>query len=68
MSNYTFGDFIKKAREKLKLTLQKVAAYLNIDTSSLIKVERGERPASTDYLKPLADILQLDLKEVHQNL
>lgn len=27
-------------------------------------MERGERPASPDYLKPLSEILQLDLKEV----
>ncbi len=64
MSNETFGDYIKKAREKMKLPLRKVAAHLDIDTSTLSKVERGERPASNEYLKPLADILQLDLKEV----
>lgn len=64
MSNETFGDYIKKAREIMKLPLRKVAAHLDIDTSTLSKVERGDRPASPDYLKPLADILQLDLKEV----
>ena len=64
MNNETFGDYIKKARETMQLPLRKVAAHLDIDTSTLSKVERGERPASPDYLKPLADILQLDLKEV----
>ncbi|MBX9733191.1 MAG: helix-turn-helix domain-containing protein [Chitinophagaceae bacterium] len=64
MSNETFGDYIKKARETMQLPLRKVAAHLDIDTSTLSKVERGDRPASPDYLKPLADILQLDLKEV----
>jgi transcriptional regulator with XRE-family HTH domain len=64
MSNETFGDYIKQAREIMKLPLRKVAAHLDIDTSTLSKVERGDRPASPDYLKPLADILQLDLKEV----
>ena len=64
MSTETFGDYIKKARETMKLPLRKVAAHLDIDTSTLSKVERGDRPASPDYLKPLADILQLDLKEV----
>lgn len=64
MSNETFGDYIKKARETMKLPLRKVAAHLDIDQSTLSKVERGERPASPDYLKPLADILQLNLKEV----
>ncbi len=64
MSNETFGDYIKKARETMQLPLRKVAAHLDIDTSTLSKVERGDRPASPDYLKPLADVLQLDLKEV----
>lgn len=64
MSNETFGDFIRKAREEKNLPLRKVAAFLDIDTSTLSKVERGDRPASPDYLNPLANILQLDLKEI----
>ena len=48
----------------MKLPLRKVAAHIDIDTSTLSKVERGERPASLTYLKPLAEILQLNLKEV----
>lgn len=64
MSNETFGAYIKKARETINLPLRKVAAHLDIDTSTLSKVERGDRPASPDYLQPLAEILKLDLKEV----
>ncbi len=64
MNKETFGDYIRKAREEKNLPLRKVAAHLDIDTSTLSKVERGDRPASPDYLQPLADILKLDLKEV----
>lgn len=64
MSNETFVDYIKKARETMQLPLRKVAAHLDIDQSTLSKVERGQRPASPDYLKPLAEILKLDIKEV----
>jgi transcriptional regulator with XRE-family HTH domain len=64
MTNESFGDFIRKRREEIKLPLRKVAAYLDIDTSTLSKVERNERPALPDYLKPLADILKIDLKEI----
>ncbi|HEY5371749.1 MAG TPA: helix-turn-helix transcriptional regulator [Hanamia sp.] len=64
MNNDTFGDYIKKAREAIKQPLRKVAAHLDIDTSTLSKVERGERPASPDYLQQLAEILKLDFKEV----
>jgi transcriptional regulator with XRE-family HTH domain len=67
MSNVTFGDYIRKRREEEELPLRKVAAHLDIDTSTLSKVERGERPASPDYLRPLAEILELDLKEVQTN-
>jgi len=64
MNNDSFGDYIRKNREDKKLPLRKVAAHLDIDQSTLSKVERGERPASAEYLGPLADILQLDLKDV----
>lgn len=64
MSKETFGDYIRKAREEKNLPLRKVAAHLDVDTSTLSKVERGDRPASPDYLQPLAEILKLDLKEV----
>lgn len=60
----TFGDYIRNRREEKQLPLRKVAAHLDIDTSTLSKVERGERPSSPDYLKPLAEILELDLKEI----
>lgn len=64
MSNETFGVYIKKAREAIHLPLRKVAAHLDIDTSTLSKIERGDRAASSDYLQQLAEILHLDLKEV----
>jgi len=67
MINVTFGDYIRKRREEIELPLRKVAAYLDIDTSTLSKVERGERPASPDYLKPLSEILKLEIKEVQTN-
>lgn len=59
-----FGEYIRNARESLKLPLRKVAAFLDIDTSTLSKIERGERPASSDYLRPLSEILHLDIKVV----
>jgi transcriptional regulator with XRE-family HTH domain len=64
MSSITFGDYVRKRREEIELPLRKVAAHLDIDTSALSKVERGERPASPDYLKPWLEIPELDLKEV----
>jgi len=64
MIRETFGEHIRRLREERNLPLRKVAAQLDIDTSTLSKVERGERPMSIDYLKPLAQILKIDYKEL----
>ncbi len=60
----SFGSYIRKLREDKGLPLRKVAAQLDVDTSTLSKVERGERPMSIDYLKPLSQILKTDYKEL----
>ena len=60
----SFGENIRRLREENNLPLRKVAAQLDIDTSTLSKVERGERPISIDYLKPLSQILNTDYKEL----
>ena len=64
MKDLTFGEYIRIRREELSLPLRKVASHLDIDTSTLSKVERGERSASIDYLKPLAEILDLDSEDI----
>lgn len=64
MAKEAFGEYIRQRREKVHLPLRKVAAQLNIDTSTLNKVERGKRPMPVDYLKPLSHILHVDCKEL----
>lgn len=64
MHSEPFSDFIRRVREERGLPLRKVAAFLDIDTSTLSKVERGERPFSIEYLQPLSEILGLDPREV----
>ncbi len=64
MTNITFGAYIKKAWEDKNLPIRKVAAHIDIDTSTLSKVEWDDRMASPNYLKPLSEILQLSFKEV----
>lgn len=44
--------------------MRKVAAQLDIDTSTLSKVERGERALTKAHLKPLAHIFNIELKEI----
>jgi len=60
----SFGIYIRRIREAQNMPLRKVAAYLDIDTSTLSKVERGDRPISIGYLKPLSAILEIELKEI----
>ena len=52
----TFGEHIKKLREEYKLPLRKVASVLDIDPSTLSKIERGERIANRDMLPLLAGL------------
>ncbi len=59
-----FGDYIRRLREEKGLPLRKVAAQLDIDTSTLSKVERGERVLGKEYLKPLSQIFDINLKEI----
>ena len=60
----SFGEYIRYLREGKKLPLRKVAAHLDIDTSTLSKVEKGDRPISIGYLKPLSTILEVNLKDL----
>lgn len=60
----SFGSYIRRLREERQLPLRKVAAYLDIDTSTLSKVERGDRPISIQYLEPLSRIFEVGLKEI----
>lgn len=64
MNSETFGEYIRRLREEKNLPLRKVASKLDIDTSTLSKVERGDRPISIEYLKPLSEILLIELKEI----
>jgi len=59
-----FGEYIRRLRGENGLPLRKVAAQLDIDTSTLSKVERGERALIKEHLKPLSKILNIELKEI----
>jgi transcriptional regulator with XRE-family HTH domain len=60
----TFGDFIKIKREKLGIPQRKIAAQLDIDTSTLSKIERNERRATTSMLSIISEELDIDLETV----
>lgn len=55
----SFGELIREFREKEGLPLRKVAAFIDIDASTLSKIERGERSANKELIPALAEILKI---------
>lgn len=51
---------IRKLREEHKLPLRKVAAVLDIDPSTLSKIERDERSANKDMISKLAELFTVN--------
>lgn len=60
----TFGEYIKQRRTELGFPLRKVASHLDIDTSTLGKIEREERVLANELVSPLAEILKTEQKEL----
>ena len=58
----TFGEHIKRLREEHKLPIRKVASVLDLDPSTLSKIERGERNANKEMLPLLAELFNEDEK------
>lgn len=56
----TFGEYIKQKRTELGFPLRKVASHIDIDPSTLGKIEKDERHLSIDQLENLCQILQTD--------
>ncbi|MEX1015090.1 MAG: helix-turn-helix transcriptional regulator [Candidatus Paceibacterota bacterium] len=56
--NESFGEHIRKLREEKGLPLRKVAAVLDIDPSTLSKVERGERSANKEMIPVLGELFK----------
>jgi transcriptional regulator with XRE-family HTH domain len=60
----TIGQQIRELREKSELPLRKVAAAIDIDQSILSKIERGERRASKEQIIKLAQLFDVDEKDM----
>lgn len=57
----TFGEFIHKLRSDNGMTLTKLAAALDIDQSTLSKIENGKRNIPVEILPKLSNVFNLDL-------
>lgn len=63
----TFGENIRKLREQADMPLRKLAALLDIDQSTLSKIERGERRPNVELIDKLSSIFSVDKKSLHIN-
>lgn len=62
--NQSFGEYIRQLRESHKMPLRKLAAKLDIDQSTLSKIERNQRKAVSDMVPLLASIFKIDYKDL----
>lgn len=58
------GLYIRKLRESAELPLRKLAASLDIDQSTLSKIERGERQFTSDMIPKLAKVFSVEYKDL----
>ena len=57
----TFGEYIHKLRTESNMTLTKLAAALDIDQSTLSKIENHKRSIPAEILPKLAETFKLDI-------
>ena len=64
MKSSSFGSYLKAIRESKGIPQRIVAHRLDIDTSTLSKIELGERQISISMIQGLADVLGLDYRDL----
>ena len=59
-----FGNKIRTLREEKQIPQRQLAAALDIDTATYCKIEKGDRRAKREQVRVLADLLEVDSKEL----
>ena len=59
-----FGERIRELRTKQNLLLRQLASLLDVDTSIISKVERGNRQMKKEHIPILAKILKAEIDEL----
>ena len=59
-----FGETVRKQRESKGLLLRQAAAFLEVDTAFVSKLERSERNASREQVVKLANFLKIPENEL----
>ena len=60
----SIGTQIRKLREEAEMPLRKLSALLDIDQSTLSKIERDERKANTQMINQIAKIFKSDKQKL----
>lgn len=60
----TFGEFIKDLRMNRKLTLKDVSGALEIDISTLGKIEKNQRFPNKELISKMSEFFQIDAKKL----
>lgn len=63
MKSKSFGEYIRELRMKSNLSLRIVGAEINIDQSTLSKIERNEKLAPPYIIKPLSKLYKEDYRK-----
>ncbi len=64
MKSESFGEFIRRLRIEKNLSLRIVAAEIDIDQSTLSKIERNEKQAPEYIVEPLARLFDQDVRSL----
>lgn len=60
----TTGEIIREKRQAKGLLLRELAAKLKVDSAILSKIERGERKAKKEQIIQIAEILEINKREL----
>ena len=64
MKSETFGEFIRKKRKEKGITLREVSSKVDIDQSTMSKIERNEIIAPPRIIKPLSEKLGIEYRKL----
>jgi transcriptional regulator with XRE-family HTH domain len=59
-----FGNKIRMQRIEKRITQRELAAAIEIDTATYCKIEKGDRRAKRKQVITLANLLEIDTKEL----
>ena len=59
-----FGNKIRILREENQIPQRELAAALKIDTATYCKIEKGDRRAKREQVTVLADLLEVESKDL----